>query len=227
MMKRTCELAGMALVVVTGMLATGCDNGSAMQIQAQQDRIYALEAANSQLDADLRAARMASDAARNRALELESDLAAARQALADQPEPTPVALANWQGGGAIVWTDVANDILFDSGQTTLKKAGKQRLQEIVAQILDNFPDRIIWVVGHTDTDPINKTKRLYKDNLQLSQRRGYVVAQELRGMGIEPKQLIAGGQGEYNPIAPNDTKSNKSKNRRVQILAIARPNGQG
>ncbi len=226
-MKRTCESAGVALVVMAAMLATGCDNGSAMQIQAQQDRIYALEATNSQLDADLRAARMASDAARNRALELENDLAAARQALADQPEPAPVELLNWQGKGAIVWTDVANDILFDSGQITLKKAGKQRLQEIVAQIQDNFPDRIIWVVGHTDTDPIIKTKRLYENNLALSLKRGYVVAQELRGMGIEPKQLIAGGQGEYNPIAPNDTTSNKSKNRRVQILAVARPGGQG
>ena len=227
MMKRTCELAGMALVVVTGMLATGCDNGSAMQIQAQQDRIYALEAANSQLDADLRAARMASDAARNRALELESDLAAARQALADQPEPTPVALADWQGGGAIVWTDVANDILFDSGQTTLKKAGKQRLQEIAQQIHDNFPDRIIWVVGHTDTDPINKTKKLYRDNLELSQKRGYVVATELYAMGIDSKRLIAGGQGEFNPIAENDSKTNKARNRRVQILAIAPPDNQG
>ena len=226
-MKRTCELTGLALVAMAAMLATGCDNGSAMQIQAQQDRIYTLEAANSQLDADLRMARMASDAARNWAAELENDLSAARQALADQPDPAQVDLAGWQGDGAIVWTDVANDILFDSGQIILKKAGKQRLQQIVAQIQDNFPTRIIWVVGHTDDDPIIKTRKLYKDNLQLSLKRGYVVAQELRGMGIEPKQLIAGGQGEYNPIAPNDTKSNKSKNRRVQILAVAPPSGQG
>jgi flagellar motor protein MotB len=218
-------LAGAALVVLGIMAATGCDSGSAMQIQAQQERIYALESANSQLDADLRAARMASDAARNRAMELESDLAAARLALADQPEPVPTELPNWQGGGAIVWTDVANDILFDSGQIILKNAGKQRLQEIVSQIQANFPDRIIWVVGHTDNDPIVRTKRLYKDNLDLSLNRGYVVAKELRGLGIEPKQLVAGGQGQSNPIAPNDTKSNKSMNRRVQILAIARPSG--
>ena len=81
-MKQSCGLAGMALVVFGGMLATGCDSGSAMQIQAQQERIIALENANSLLDADLRASRMASEAARNRALELESDLAAARLALA-------------------------------------------------------------------------------------------------------------------------------------------------
>ena len=226
-MKQSCGLAGMALVVFGGLLATGCDSGSAMQIQAQQERIIALENANSLLDADLRASRMASEAARNRALELESDLAAARLALAEKPEPATIDLPDWQGGGAIVWTDVTNDILFDSGQIVLKKAGKQRLQEIAQQIHDNFPDRIIWVVGHTDTDPINKTKKLYRDNLELSQKRGYVVATELYAMGIDSKRLIAGGQGEFNPIAENDSKTNKARNRRVQILAIAPPDNQG
>lgn len=226
-MKRTYELAGMTLVVTTAMLAMGCDSGSAMQIQAQQDRIYALEAANSQLDADRRALRMAADAARNRAVDLENDLAAARQALADQPEPAPVQLANWQGEGAIVWTDVADDILFDSGKTDLKPTGKQRLQEIAQQIRENFGNRYILVVGHTDTDPIKKTRKLYKDNLDLSQERGRVVALELMSMGIDSKRVVAGGQGENNPLVDDDSDAAKAKNRRVQILAIAPPSGQG
>ena len=131
-MRRTCEVAGALLVVLGIMTATGCDSGSALQIQAQQERIYALEAANSQLDADARAMRMAADAARTRAMDLENDLAAARLALADQPEAVPTELPNWQGIGAIMWTDVANDILFDSGEVMLKKAGKQRLQEFLS-----------------------------------------------------------------------------------------------
>lgn len=227
-MKQSCGLAGMALVVLAGVLATGCDSGSAMQIQAQQERIIALENANSLLDADLRASRMAADAARNRALELESDLAAARLALAEKPEPLAVDnLPDWQIHGPIAWTDVTEDILFDSGRAVLKPGGKQRLGEISRQILENFPDRIIWVVGHTDSDPIEKTKKIWKDNLDLSQERGRIVALELMGLGIESKRLVAGGQGEFNPVAENDTKANKAKNRRVQILAIARPDNQG
>ena len=149
----------------------------------------------SQPVADLRASRMASDAARNRSLELENGLAGIKE-------------------------NVVGHVCPDDGSAALPVGqfhrGRLRL------IRQRLP-----CGGHTDTDPIIKTKKLFENNLALSLKRGYVVAQELKGMGIEPKQLIAGGQGESNPIAPNDTKSNKSMNRRVQILAVARPNGQG
>jgi chemotaxis protein MotB len=36
--------------------------------------------------------------------------------------------------------------------------------------------------------------------------------------GIDPKRLTAGGRGEYNPIASNDTEAGKNLNRRTQII---------
>ena len=36
--------------------------------------------------------------------------------------------------------------------------------------------------------------------------------------GVNPKRLTAGGRGEYNPLATNDTELGKQRNRRTQII---------
>ena len=35
---------------------------------------------------------------------------------------------------------------------------------------------------------------------------------------VNPKRLTAGGRGEYNPLATNDTELGKQRNRRTQII---------
>ncbi len=223
-MKRTTGLIGVSLCALAAGLATGCESGTAYQIDAQQERIAALEKEKGQLEADLRAMRMAADAARNRAMELDRELAEARRLLAEKPEMEVASLPpNWEGNSAIAWTNIAEDILFDSGKANLKATGKQKIGEVTAQIRDRFPNHSIWIVGHTDNDPIMRTKHLYEDNLELSLKRGHTVFHELRNQGIDPTDMVAGGQGEYNPIASNESKEGKAKNRRVQIIAIARP----
>ena len=45
------------------------------------------------------------------------------------------------------------------------------------------------------------------------------VAQYLQNhFGVDPKRLTAGGRGEFNPIATNDTELGKQRNRRTQII---------
>ncbi len=36
--------------------------------------------------------------------------------------------------------------------------------------------------------------------------------------GVDPKRLTAGGRGEYNPLAGNDTEGGLARNRRTQII---------
>ena len=53
----------------------------------------------------------------------------------------------------------------------------------------------------------------------LSALRASSVVQSLQNnYGVDPKRLTAGGRGEYNPIAGNDTAAGKAKNRRTQII---------
>ena len=107
-------------------------------------------------------------------------------------------------------------LLFDSGKAELKKASIAELDHIQSVLRDKYAGRPIAVVGHTDTDPIKKSK--WKDNWELSAQRALTVTRYLIQRGIPDANIRAVGCGESQPIAPNTTAAGKSKNRRVEIV---------
>jgi chemotaxis protein MotB len=216
----TLGLAGLLVV----LLATGCQDPKDMQIQALQERVQGLESDNADLESRLAGLMTDHDNANRRALELQRRIDELNRQLASaQSQQQSTQQGRWTESGPFAWTDIGSDILFDSGKATLKADGNSIVSQVASEIQSQYGDRSIWVIGHTDSDPIRVTKNLYKDNLELSQERARVVALELQKSGIDPTRVIAGGQGEANPKAPNDTKENKRTNRRVQIVAVARP----
>ena len=76
------------------------------------------------------------------------------------------------------------------------------------------------VVGHTDTDPIKKSK--WKDNWELSAQRALSVLRYLVKRGITKEKIQAVGCGESQSIASNSTASGKARNRRVEIVVHMR-----
>ncbi|HON92281.1 MAG TPA: OmpA family protein [Sedimentisphaerales bacterium] len=115
-----------------------------------------------------------------------------------------------------------NTILFESGKASLKSATSTELDHILSVIKQKYADKDIDVVGHTDTDPIVKTKDLWADNLELSAQRALSVARYLISHGIPEKQVRAAGCGSARPIASNATAAGKAKNRRVEIVVNVR-----
>jgi chemotaxis protein MotB len=113
-----------------------------------------------------------------------------------------------------------NEILFDSGKATLKQATSRELDHIYSVIRDKYSGKQIDVVGHTDTDPIKKSK--WKDNWELSAQRALSVVRYLVKKGISPDQIKASGRGQSQPIASNSTSSGKARNRRVEIVVNMR-----
>ena len=113
-----------------------------------------------------------------------------------------------------------NEILFDSGKATLKKATSTELDHIRSVLRDKYPGKQVDVVGHTDTDPIKKSK--WKDNWELSAQRALSVLRYLVKRGISEKDIQAVGCGESQPIASNSTTSGKARNRRVEIVVHLR-----
>jgi chemotaxis protein MotB len=114
-----------------------------------------------------------------------------------------------------------DNVLFDSGKAELKPESIEILKT-VAEILnrDEFRDRLIKVEGHTDTDPILYSKK-YPTNWELSSTRAtnvlrYLVEEE----NIDGSRISSSGYSYYRPIAPNDTRENKAKNRRVDIVIL-------
>ena len=109
-----------------------------------------------------------------------------------------------------------NTILFDSGKETLKSSAKRNLSEIVSVLNSKYSGKLLDVVGHTDTDPIKKSK--WQDNWQLSTERSLSVLRQLVSNGIPENQVRAVGCGSSLPVADNSSASGKSKNRRVELV---------
>lgn len=106
---------------------------------------------------------------------------------------------------------LGSDVLFDSGSTQLKPAGKQAIASVAAA-LSSIKGRQFAVAGHTDNVPMKGSS-----NWELSTARAVEVTRLLIASGVAPESLAASGYGEFDPVAPNDTKENKALNRRIEI----------
>ena len=85
----------------------------------------------------------------------------------------------------------------------------------------DFPDETIRIEGHTDNDPIKRTKQLYQSNWELSAVRAATVLHYLiDNCHLDPEKLYLAGFGKFQPVASNKNKSGKKKNRRVEIVVL-------
>ena len=109
-------------------------------------------------------------------------------------------------------------IVFRSGSADILPEGMEVLDKLVAVIADSTD--IIRVEGHTDDTPISdKLKVKYPSNWELSAARASAVARYIETKHhINPKRLESLGFSMYHPVAPNDTKENRQRNRRVEIV---------
>lgn len=119
--------------------------------------------------------------------------------------------------------DLVDEILFDSGEATLKPAGREVLRRVATVLATT--DRRIQVQGHTDNVPIvGKLARTYPSNWELSAARAVGVVRFLQeDAGLDPGSLTASALSEYQPRAENDTPEGRATNRRIEILLLPRP----
>ena len=107
-------------------------------------------------------------------------------------------------------------MLYKSGSYEISPKAAETLAKI-AKIITDYSDYEVLVEGNTDNVPISKTN--IRNNWDLSALRASSVVQELQNKyGVNPSRLTAGGRGEYNPVADNDTEAGREKNRRTQII---------
>lgn len=106
-------------------------------------------------------------------------------------------------------------LLFDSGSAELSDDALDIVGKL-AKILENYPDNIIEVEGHTDNVPM--ASKRYENNDVLSMYRALCVADYIReSSDINPAHIKSAGRGEYVPIADNSTAEGRARNRRVEI----------
>ena len=121
----------------------------------------------------------------------------------------------------VVYISLADNMLYKSGSYEVNDRAEQTLSKI-AKIITDYKDYDVLIEGNTDNVPINTTADKMKNirnNWDLSCLRAASVVQYLQDhFGVNPKRLTAGGRGEYNPLATNDTELGKQRNRRTQII---------
>ena len=121
----------------------------------------------------------------------------------------------------VVYISLADNMLYKSGSYEINDRAEETLSKI-AKIITDYSDYDVLIEGNTDNVPVNAQSERMKNirnNWDLSCLRASSVVQYLQTrFGVDPKRLTAGGRGEYNPLATNDTELGKQRNRRTQII---------
>lgn len=118
--------------------------------------------------------------------------------------------------------NMVDSVLFDSGKAEVKPEGLVVLQKVV-DILKNVKDKAVRIEGHTDNVQIGgQLAKRYPTNWELSAARALNVTRYLQQQGLDPASLAAMAYGEYKPVAPNDTDEGRAKNRRIEIVLVAK-----
>ncbi len=114
--------------------------------------------------------------------------------------------------------NILDRVLFATAEAEIQAEGQEVLRK-VAKVLEQFPDRQIQVVGHTDNVPIRTVR--FPSNWELSVARAMAAVRFLTEQaGVDPRRLAAVGEGEYRPVADNSTAEGRAQNRRIAIVVL-------
>jgi chemotaxis protein MotB len=118
----------------------------------------------------------------------------------------------------VVMISISDKMLFNSASYKVSNKANDILQKI-ANVINSEPTVEVMVEGHTDSKSIRTSA--IADNWDLSVLRATSVVRKLQDdYGVAPEKLIASGRSFYHPLAENDTKENRSANRRTRIVIL-------
>lgn len=209
--------ARLPLVPVTAIavMLAGCGGSDQARAVAYRDvQIAELETQVEDLGGELAAARA-------RVAELEArepapvdPSASARDALAGSG-----ADVEWRNGELVI--TLTNEILFRSGAATLTGEARAALNRVSTLIRQEYPGNFVRVEGHTDNQPIRRTKDKWQDNWHLAGARARAVLHYLSDQGgIARSQLSFAGYADTQPREDNTSRGGRAANRRVGIVVL-------
>lgn len=222
-MMRLCmwNVARVALVLTMGLTLLG---GCANRTKAERDALWAQ---NQELQDELNRSRAALDSqqAIEAARQAELERMRQQQAMLAQQQAPPAQPARPAGGaedfagiegvdatmrGRNIEVTVASDVLFSPGKADLSSNARQTLSRVAGVLRKEYANNRIVIEGHTDTDPIRKSK--WPSNQALSEARAEAVSAYLAQQGVPRSRMQTVGFGESQPA------ETKAKSRRVEIV---------
>jgi len=233
----------LSLLVVGVLVAGGCSTDS--QVRRLEARNMQLDQRNRELATELSDLKMqavghdAAMAEKDRDLlakdrkigELGDSVQMLRDELATAPAAAPPlspeltqALERLKAGTLVKDIEgprvrLEGDVLFASGKADIQAKAMSQLNALADVIKGRNEIFAVRVDGHTDSDPISKSK--WADNWQLSCERARAVLKALVKAGVPEEKMFIAAYGMHNPRVPNDSAASKQKNRRVELLLMA------
>lgn len=111
-------------------------------------------------------------------------------------------------------------ILFASGRADINDDGKRSLSNL-AEALSSFPNHLISVQGHTDSQTIAPTTaKQYPTNWELSTARAASAVRELLKAGIPSNQVQAVGYADTRPLVEETSAAARQQNRRIEVILL-------
>jgi chemotaxis protein MotB len=118
----------------------------------------------------------------------------------------------------VVMISISDKMLFNTGSYRISSKANNILQKL-ADVINSEESIDVMVEGHTDSRSISTEK--IADNWDLSVLRATSVVRKLQHKyNVDPAKLIASGRSSYQPLVDNDTRENRSKNRRTRIILM-------
>jgi len=198
------------------------------QAQGAQQRAAALDADNQLLTAQLAQKDAALLRAQREIADLRSSGGGAESGIARRGVPARAAshggalpVVNVRGAevvpdGDLIRIRLESSHLFNSGRAELKPDVNDTLDRIAQVLRSEYAGRLVGIEGHTDSDPITKSK--WKNNHELSVARSVAVFEALKKRGVTESQLFVAGYGPNHPLSSGQSKQTKTRNRRVEIV---------
>jgi chemotaxis protein MotB len=124
--------------------------------------------------------------------------------------------ADVEQDGDLVRIRIESAQLFGPGRAELKPEVSATLDRVAQALKSDYSGRMVGIEGHTDSDPITKSK--WKNNHELAVARSVALFTALKQRGVPESQLFVAGYGPNRPLASDKSKQAKSQNRRVEIV---------
>jgi flagellar motor protein MotB len=119
--------------------------------------------------------------------------------------------------GDVIRLELPTDKLFEPGTAQFRSEGVGLISAAGGELVRTYPNQIIGVEGHTDSDPIGNT--LWRNHHHLSIAQALAVQEALLGQTrLHAAQLFVVGHGGNHPVVSNATLDGKRRNRRVELV---------
>jgi len=117
----------------------------------------------------------------------------------------------------VIRIELPGSKLFAPGSGRLLPDASRYVEQVAGEVARHYPNQIIGVEGHTDTDPILNSQ--WSNNHQLSVGRAMAVYDHLvTRTTLRAEQLFVVGHGANHPVVSNATPAGKERNRRVELV---------